>query len=158
MAISKERLEELIKENATVYWLAGKMVLNIHLDSSYYVSDANILCHKRSEDEKNCVEHIEDLYETQKQATWALNHHATRTEELDLPIWENIVEHKDDDIYKIASFRRKNGMLYNLLFKRGDLMLWGVQELMNVWIDLATEENYTKLCDLCLKLFEGEEK
>lgn len=93
-----------------------------------------------------------------KQAEWYIKYHRTRTEELNLPYWTDIVEHKDDDIYKIASFRRRNGMSYNLLFKRGDLMLWSVQELMNVWIDLATEENYTKLCDLCLKLFNGEEK
>lgn len=29
--ISKERLQELINEGATIYWLAGEMVLNIHL-------------------------------------------------------------------------------------------------------------------------------
>ena len=153
--ISKERLEELISQEATIYSARIK-VREISLNDLIQIYT------EHGEDvivfgyEPNDWEELKDLYETRKEAEWHLKYYATRTEELNLPYWTDIEEHKDDDIYKIASFRRKNAMSYNLLFKRGDLMLWSVQELMNVWIDLATEENYTKLCDLCLKLFKGE--
>lgn len=158
MAISKNRLEELIKQSATIYWLAGEMVLNIHLDSSYYVSDANILCHKRSEDEKNCVEHIENLYETQKQAEWHLKYHATRTEELNLPTWEEF-----DKNNKTICFTAKDWQCYELGFAFGDTeticldkIVLGVNINQKTW--KATEENYIKACDLCLKLFKVEEE
>ena len=157
--ISKERLEELIKEGATTYWLVGKMVLNIHLDSSYYVSDANILCHKRSEDEKNCVEHIEYLFETKEQAEWALKYHATRTEELDLPMWEEWCENILNDCETIIfsdTHYNKYGMFVD---GRLDENIIITKYLSGKYIVFKpnSQENYIKACDLCLKLFNGEE-
>ena len=153
MAVSRDRLDELISKGATIYRLFGKMRLNIHLDSSYYVSDAGILRHKVSEEEDNAVEHIEYLYETQKQADWALKYHATRTEELVLPYWTefkkgaNIKFFGTDTLcYVMYGYNRK----IRLAILGEDGMEFEKQN----WS--ATEENYEKACDLCLKLFLEE--
>ena len=152
MAITKERLDELIKEGATVYSLDKQVKYPIPIflkDGENVVVNDNELVNS-----VRVIDKIENLYETQKEAKWHLKYHATRIEELNLPYWTDIVRHKDDDVYKIASFRTKNGNKYNLLFKKGDLSLWNVRESRVIWVYLATEENYTKLCDLCVKLFK----
>ena len=159
--ISNERLQELINEGATIYTI-DKTVnypIPLFLDEHYVIlakEDGAEEClaytHERIIEGKG--ELLINLYETQEQAEWALKYHATRIEELNLPYWTDIVRHKDDDVYKIASFRTKNGNKYNLLFKKGDLSLWNVRESRVIWVYLATEENYTKLCDLCVKLFK----
>ena len=155
MAITKERLDELIKEGATVYSLDKQVKYPIPIflkDGENVVVNDNELVNS-----VRVIDKIENLYETQKEAKWHLKYHATRIEELNLPYWTDIVRHKDDDVYKIASFRTKNGNTYNLLFKKGALSLWNVRESRVIWVYLATEENYTKLCDLCVKLFKGEQ-
>lgn len=158
MAISKERLEELINEGATI-WCSYRLNYNvIAVDLTdkkrfvIYTDDMSIL-----DRDTEYTYQLKNLYETQKQAEWHLKYHATRIEELNLPYWTDIVRHKDDDVYKIALFRTKNGNTYNLLFKKGALSLWNVRESRVIWVYLATEENYTKLCDLCVKLFKGEQ-
>lgn len=158
--ITKERLEELKKEGATIYWLIGKMVLNIHLDSSYYVSDANILCNKRSEDEKTCVDYIENLYETKEQAKWALKYYATRTEELTLPMWEDYTS-ADSSIIRFYAKERKYTMYIYVKNKKTNncRILIRADDGEQDWLvfeEPATKENYIKACNLCLKLFKGE--
>lgn len=148
--IEKSRLEELIKQGATIYCADRDVQFPIPI----FLNEED-LSH-----EESCVRDnisTEDLFETRKQAEWALKYqHIPRTEYLDLPMWEDIVGHKDDDIYKIGSFRTKNGNTYNLLFQKGALAMWNVRHMMSVWVDLANEKNYIKLCDLCVKLFKGE--
>lgn len=168
MAISRERLEELIKQGATVYWLCGDFVSTTRLNNLHYISECNILC-KNNVNGKECVVYLKDLYETRKEAEWHLKYHATRTEELDLPMWEEIQSNLDEvkkgkDKINISFIKRFNlsklGYILLMLVKieEGPIQLEVSNnvEYMQRWA--ATEENYIKACDLCIKLFKGEEE
>lgn len=162
MAISKERLEELINEGATIYTI-DKTVnypIPLFLDEHYVIlakEDGAEEClaytHERVIEGKG--ELLINLYETQEQAEWHLKYHATRTEELNLPTWEEF-----DKNNKTICFIAKDWQCYELGFAFGDTeticldkIVLGVNTNQKTW--KATEENYIKACDLCLKLFKG---
>lgn len=155
MAISKNRLEELIKEGATI-WAIGRYsfqdkIEEIKLDKDFFSVSKNALIYPDLFYTK-----LEDLFETKKQAEWALKYHATRTEELNLPMWKEIKDIKN--IKTIVSFYAKNketDTVYMDIHAKHLIVETEYKEFLNTEF---TEENYIKACDLCLKLFKGEEK
>lgn len=152
MAINKERLEELINEGATIYSLDKQVKYSIPIflkDGENVVVNDNELVNS-----VRVIDKIENLYETQKEAEWHLKYHATRTEELNLPMFDE----KQDITYW---FFDAKGFEILLVCVNGEV---GVLRYDNKALDKelfcepATEENYIKACDLCLKLFKVEEE
>lgn len=165
--ISKERLEELIKEGATIWeytykpFIAGySSIIHINplqLDNNCYIEDDKLYTQRAEErsDFDIFEAELKDIFETRKQAEWALKYqHIPRTEELDLPMWEEIKDIKGVKEYTIAN---PIGICFFLNFNllTPQIVLVAKEELYN-WN--LTEENYIKACDLCLKLFKGEEE
>lgn len=154
MAISKNRLEELIKQGATIYTITSKRtggdVMELHLknisdDFWYFLLGIT----------EELFEDKAEVEEKAKKIKWALKYHATRTEELNLPTWEEF-----DKNNKTICFTAKDWQCYELGFAFGDTeticldkIVLGVNINQKNW--KATEENYIKACDLCLKLFKG---
>lgn len=159
--IEKSRLEELIKQGATIYtilketFIAGASDLvklkEIKLDEFFSVSNNALMFPDL------LYIKIEDLYETKKQAEWALKYQRIpRTEYLDLPTWEEF-----DKNNKTICFIAKDWQCYELGFAFGDTeticldkVVLGVNTNQKTW--KATEENYIKACNVALKLFKGE--
>ena len=153
--ITKERLKELIKQDATIYHLSGI--------KKYQETKANdIPSFYRIDDFKSWEFFKQYYFETKKQAEWYLKYHKTRTEELDLPMFEDFI--KEDNtvvkfwknghkitLYKYIKNRKTNNIRIMILDDREDCECWKFNKP-------ATQENYIKACDLCLKLFKGEEK
>lgn len=141
MAITKERLQELINEGATIYGVPKYDKKIYKLNAKNYSIDDNELNY---------------LFETKEQAEWYLKYHATRTEELDLPTWE---EFKSGKKVKFIDFY---GHHYTFEMKDEDYIwltfktIFDDSEIIVKFDEPATEENYIKACDLCLKLFKGE--
>ena len=153
MAISKERLEELIKEGATVYSLDKQVKYPIPIflkDGENIVVNDNELVNS-----VRVIDKIENLYETQKQAEWHLKYHATRTEELNLPMWNEFIIYNENIG---VSFVGEDWEVYELsndidIYHKPTILLTADGECFKEW--KSTEENYEKACDLCLKLFKG---
>lgn len=98
--ITKERLEELIKQSATIYvittepFIAGASSFigvqkeelskenNVGKDNTLYWKDMGIA-------------ESEYLFETEEDARWELEMTATRTETLSLPSWEEFTKERD---------------------------------------------------------------
>ena len=100
---------------------------------------------------------LKNLYETQKQAEWHLKYHATRIEELNLPTWEEFKTYNENEC---VAFVGEDGEVYELsndidIYHKPTILLMADGEYFKEW--KSTEENYEKACDLCLKLFKGEE-
>lgn len=158
MAISRERLEELIEKEATIY-SARILVREISLNDLIQIYT------EHGEDvivfgyEPNDWEELKDLYETRKEAEWHLKYNATRIEELDLPTWEEFKDYNENvciafigedwEVYELSND-------YDLITEDKCIIL--TKGGMNEQEWQATEENYEKACDLCLKLFKGEEE
>ena len=168
--ISKERLQELINEGATVYSGTRKFLLRNEEEgdksSFWYKRTVEILdgklhyTYKDSEcsTDLDYLIALEDLYETQKEAEWHLKYHATRTEELNLPTWK---EFKDYNENIGVSFVGEDWVVYELsndidIYHKPRILLTADGEYFEEW--QSTEENYEKACDLCLKLFKGEQE
>lgn len=156
--ITKDRLKELIKEGATI-WTVGRYsfqdkIEEIKLDKYFFSVSNSALIYPDLFYTK-----FEDLFETKKQAEWALKYHTTRIEELDLPTWE---EFKTYSVCDYIEFIGKDCIAYELsndydLTAESKFIL--LQQNGKDWMEWDfNEENYIKACDLCLKLFKGEEK
>lgn len=163
--IEKSRLEELIKQGATIWSrytdLIKKEPILIDLSSLNQENPRFKLYNDEHKieiyDYDNLLMYqLEDLYETEKDAEWASKYQLIpRTEYLDLPTWE---EFKNQD--KPIRFCGDDWEVYELrlaldkseiyLDEVGDYEMYG----QDMWE--ATEENYIKACDLCIKLFKGE--
>ena len=159
--ITKERLEQLIKENATIYYADRdvKFPIPIFLNEEDFVKE-NELSHEESCIRDNIL--LEDLYEEQKQAEWYLKYHKNRIETLDLPMWEDFIK-EDNFVFKFYVKKKEYSMYIFVKNKNTNncRILIRADDREQDWLvfeEPATEENYIKACDLCLKLFKGEEK
>ena len=161
MAISRERLEELIKEGATIY---DKNSYSIDLSKTdsfmenifefYYMIEDNRLLKIQKQPHIALNQWwIKDLYETRKQAEWYSTYHVTRTEELNLPMWEEVKNIKNKDVVSFYAKNRRFGVVCIHIFTK----YFNVESEDEVFLYTEfTEENYIKACDLCVKLFKGE--
>lgn len=152
--ISKERLQELINEGATIY---SKNVLSYSLIKpyTYTIMDGTLYQVIGTKQISTCpIEKLENLYETKEQAKWSLKYHVTRTEELSLPTWEEIEKIKEKGVYIIA---RPREMIFYIDYKFliPQIKLCTLEDVFNWNLD---EEGYLSACDLCVKLFKGEEE
>lgn len=162
MAISKERLEELLNEGTTVYTILHGGIEKVDLAKARIFGRTNnytFIDYWCDTFDQYIETSNERLYETQKEAEWSLKYqHIPRTEELNLPYWEEFSKNN-----KTICFIAKDWQCYELGFAFGDTeticldkIVLGVNTNQKTW--KATEENYEKACDLCLKLFKGEEE
>lgn len=139
--ISKERLEELIEQGATVYYPIPYGANNIKLTKLYRVYDWNNELYLFVGDTNYCPLSI--LFETKEDAEWYKEFGCIeRTERLDLPTWEefnNQPEFYFDD-YTLVKINDK------ILLKDG---------FEDYVYKEFTKENYILACRKCKELFLG---
>lgn len=153
--ITKERLEELIKQCATIYKIRDKTICEYHLSLYNYIENnelmyQNITIYYGT----SWVGKLEDLFETEEDVRWELEMTATRTETLKMPKWEEFKKNKrfifigaNHTWYAISISRKK--IFLNIHYEDWtDYEDWKPIE--------ATKENYIEACKLCLRLFRGE--
>jgi hypothetical protein len=146
--ITKERLEELIEQEATIYFIYNN---NVDEKEGVYKDDfilsetyVSIYWNTRSHQIK-----YEYLFETKEDAEWYREFGCIeRTERLELPTWE---ESKECDT--ICCF----GDVAFDYFVHDNT--YGLYQDCRKLLDLeATKENYTLACRKCVELFLGEKK
>ena len=136
--ITKERLEELIEQGATIYHLIAKNYEEINVnDIPQYKIDKWEL-------------YKEYYFETKEDARWELEMTATRTETLKLPTWEEFV--KDEYFDFIA----KDNTIWEVYKHLERPSIYVINGYKHYEFDF-TKENYIEVCKLCLRLFKGEE-
>ena len=149
--IEANRLEELIKQDATIYYADKEANIPIPI----FLNKKNL--DKKEESCGRDVISTEDLYETYKDAEWALKYqHIPRTDYLDLPTFEDFGKHpylsfhdEIPDLYELKIDKNANIVL---TLYRGGIYDCGIIKFSKEF----TEENYAEVCDLCVKLFKGE--
>ena len=160
--ISKERLEELIEQGATIYSNEyGEIQLIKENDLSLYENGQNNYILYALEPNKKYHNEIfdEDLFETKEDAEFSLEFkNITRTETLNLPTWKELNKKVDtipNMFWQIAKcsefilFLQTDKTLNNsqiILRGNDDTYNWGL-----------TKENYLEACKIAKKLFLGEE-
>ena len=177
--ITKERLEELIKEKAKVYFIYNESFIAgyssivkikeldlsdfkpIYFTSSNIENDFVAIKSANSTINRN---DFENLFETKEEAEWELKfRNISRTETLNLPTWKKIKRKPT-----IISFMSKDYKLCKLCLGEivaviGNGTKSSKKKYVCVRIDKddhyfeRTEKGYIEACKLCKKLFLGEE-
>lgn len=155
--ISKERLEKLIEQCATVYdpdtlWDSiGEIKLNKNMKIKNGRLDGDLgdlglegaMC--------SCSIPLNDLVETKEEAEWHLEFgNITRTERLELPTWEEFDEEKF--IWFVDKKQNQCCLYYLNIANKIFINVSG--EVIEIG-DL-TKENYILACRKCRELFLGE--
>ena len=156
--ISKERLEELIKQCATIYDVCWYNVYEEKLGSNHFVGIADdeiSLMQRYNGYERELIDHAKNLFEIKEEAEWFAEFgDIERTERLELPNWEE----KNCIIYTFYSPIKKGGKQYEFrLFKGGNITIWRTYDMYQVFNESATKENYTIACRKAKELFLGTE-
>lgn len=158
--IKKSRLEELIKEGATIYCADRDVQFPIPI----FLNEEDFVKKEDLPHEENCIRDnilLEDLYETEEQAEWALKYqHIPKTEWLDLPMWEEMYESANRNVFyhRKGIIGKIDGIRYPNVDERVITIrsIYARNEKDVLFNAPATEENYIKACDLCVKLFKGD--
>jgi len=166
-----ERLKELIDKEATIYDANYGGIIERGLKKECYVKDGYIWCKC-----KKCMEYCntldgeelfplnDNMFETKSEAEFVAKYkNIQRTETLDLPTWE---ESSNENGLNI-DFVRIKPMLsspYNVEIILMKFITLDSKEYVRVYsrqkiyfTELATEEYYLEACEICRKLFLGEE-
>lgn len=150
--ISKERMEELIEQGATIYDIFRGDIYPVNLLSLIKYGDIGFEYHN---DYYHCdiYRTLSDFYETREDAEWEQEFgRIIRTERLELPTWEEL--NKPHNI--IVDFINKDTLRCNMVVENYErkITINGVGGCYNIW-DL-TKENYTLACRKCKELFLGD--
>ena len=148
--ISKERLEELIEQGATIYFVYNG---NVDLKEGIYKDDfilnktyVSIYWTTRSHQVK-----YENLFETEEEAKWFAEFGCVeRTEKLELPTWEMFDEKKF--VWFVDKSQNQCCLYYLNVANKIFINVSG--EVIE--IGDFTKENYTLACRKCKELFLGE--
>lgn len=160
--ITKERLQELIKQRTTIYSSCVSefywdRVIDLSKDHFYLEDDmlfSGNTCWAGNEEHWD----LEDLFETKEEADWENEFgNITRTETLRLPSWEEF-NYGGFTSYlhttpKYKSF--KIGKAHDVDFKNWFVYVRYEEEYSHLFYEPLTKENYTEACRLCKKLFLG---
>ena len=151
--ITKERLEELIEQGATVY----EIVYNYNGDIFCEYDLKNLPTYH-----KNNLEHflyLHTVFETLEEAEWHKEFGCIeRTERLELPTWEEfnemssfIFENKDGIMLEMAIWYCDREDLQIKTIKITNHNDWNIR----LFEKPLTKENYTLACRKCKELFLG---
>ena len=154
--ISKERLEELIEQGATIYSNEyGEIQLKKENDLSLYENGQNNYILYTLEPNKKYHNEIfdEDLFETEEEAKWFAEFGCIeRTERLELPTWEMFDEKKF--VWFVDKSQNQCCLYYLNVANKIFINVSG--EVIE--IGDFTKENYTLACRKAKELFLGENK
>lgn len=152
--ISKQRLEELIEQGATIYKISKETFIAGVSDLLKIDKVPSGLYRQEINDRIGQEPEYNLLFETEEDARWELEMTATRTETLKLP---HFIEVCDGCIYDITFIDNKKCKWQLTISDNGiallDFALLGRDKFWNK----LTKENYIEACKLAKKLFLGEE-
>lgn len=152
--ISKERLEELIEQGATIYEVKYNNINPVSLTNKIrdvYYKNGVIAFEPRQDEKYLHHKYLKNLFETEDEAEWYREFgRVERTERLVLPTWEEFEEKKFvwffDSYHKYCCLHYLN--CNNKIFiNNGDEV---------IEIGDFTKENYTLACRKVKELFLGK--
>lgn len=151
--MTKERLEELIKQEALVYTPTSP--IRLHKDDRV-CSDKEILGMKQQGfylvNNYRCFP-LNKIYETKEQVEWRNKTYTERIERFEPPMWEDIDrKYQFKFMWKDLIIRFSVLKYVNIIRIEDD-----DDECKETYFDKpATKENYEKACEIVRDLFKGE--
>lgn len=160
--ISKERLEEMIKHKEIIYAINGPYKYSIPLG----ISNVNINGNSVEIKDKSSREYLfklENLIDNKEDFDFLCNYqNITRTETLSLPTFEEFIDKYrtlGENIILDEKCIMFNDKLNVYSLYADDEYIWIGKEMYGeiMFKKPLTKENYLQACEICRKLFLGEE-
>ena len=161
--MTREELEQAIENGESVWYIVNNELAEIDLSCNLHEIKDNELLTWYDKNSKDYYTHrikLEDLYKSQAEAEHYLNHaNVTRTETLPFLTWEEFnknslgIEFTDTikNKYRFHIVRDyRDGKDFIVLYDKN-----GTISIDEEWE--ATEENFYKAYDECVRLFKGDE-
>lgn len=148
MAISKERLEELIEQGATIFVNNGQIVYEITLGCFKNIDIINNVLYCGTE-----IIPLNNIFETKEEAEWFKEFGCIeRVERLKLPTWEEI--NKNFSKERETSFYEDDSHLF-FITPFGDIVInnYNHFKVNEIFRKPFTKENYTIACRKAKELF-----
>ena len=150
--MTREEIEKAINNGESVWVVLEESACNINTNKTLYkiinVSEQYLYLYANVTTK---YYPLKQVYKTKAEAEHYLNHaNITRTEELPFLTWEEFLKKKK------FHFIDKFGNWYDLLIS-DDMLLLRQEDTFNNFRGDATEENFYKAYDECVRLFKGEE-
>ena len=152
--MTKERLEELIKQEARVY--TPTSTIRLHKDDRV-CSDKEILGIKQGFYlvHRNMWFPLNRVYETKEQVEWRNKTYTERTERFEPPMWEDLSYG-----WWTFDFIAKEGDFVNhYVFRISKLISISIvneTDTQKIFTSDPTKENYEKACEIVRDLFKGD--
>ena len=165
--ISKERLEELIEQGATIYEVKYNNINPVSLTNKIrciYYKNGVIAFEPRPDEKYLHHKYFKNLFETEEEAVWQKEFGCIEMSiKLDLPKWEDI--EKDNNFHYIRNYQiNKNFSFFIEIYKFANVIKisgnYGIlktdKKFDEMW-DL-TKESYLLACRKAKELFLGEKR
>lgn len=159
--ITRERLEELIEQGATIYNTDYLQLGEIHLNKNDYVEQNGTLHTKLYQCGFNYF-YNERIFETKEEALFVIKYHKTKTLYFEPPTFEEFLKTGDDERFphwdcddiSIVEWTDENRFLVDMYGDRDvdKFFYYGNDD----WED-NRKEAYCKAVEYAMKLFLGEE-
>lgn len=150
--MTKERLEELIKQCATIWYGRCRWGCPIKLDTVHFVIVNDRLYYQKNKKRIGDGWELKELREDVDRAKWHLKNDAVRTERFEPPMWEDIEDYYRFNFVldnKLAAFVVGKGSWITVAVNGG------AKKLFEVHRDDVIKENYEKACEIVRDLFGG---
>lgn len=154
--ISKERLEELIEQESTIYIICWGKIQEISLNDLIYMDiDEDELCYEITDGKPRTTD-LRHLFENKEEAEWYKEFGCIeRTERLGLPTWEELNNILQTQKYFEVNFKNK---YETVSFCVNECQIVVMQQGHNYLSGLDKEfnkENYILACRKAKELFLG---
>ena len=153
--ITKERLEQLIEQGATVWRSMCGDIHKIRLDKRYFFCDDNKLCwHTIAKLMPRLFVDFEYLFETKEDAEWYVKYgKVTKTETISFPTYEKIMQDLEGKIGTYTIIDASNVLLEVNLGRHyvDQIYLYTKEDKFN-WN--LSKEGYEQACEMCVREFK----
>lgn len=149
--ITAERLEELMKQGATIWYGRNRWGYPIKLDTKHFVIVNGTLRYHKNKMLIGDGYESKDLREDVDRGKWEKQMFISRTERFEPPMWEDI---KVDFIFRFVNVNRH--IVEFRVFKCSPLNYIVISEQYvrrDLFKKKATKENYEKACEIVRDLF-----
>ena len=168
--MTQERLEELIKQGATIWsntiWYHGKIhLINSDTDEYRIIEDnfGNVCLSHHTKGTDDCYDGqwaLEELREDVDCAEWEYKTHAERTERFEPPMWEDIqgwycfrfISNNDFIEFMVNYDYYEETTRYDC----NEIKIFNESQESILFSEPATKENYIKACEIVRDLFKGK--
>lgn len=158
--ITKERLQELIEQEAMIYTITINNRLDyFRLKKDWYVMNDELHEYKLS---KHAFRHwwIDNLYENKEDAEWIIEFGCiARTQRLVLPTWEETIDLIYSGSFGVQTIIKFDKCKFGYKLQLdGNVYIFVDKGTDTLFMGSLTKENYTLACRKAKELFLGEKK